>query len=139
MRRLATGGRIHNDAALAPQTDFRHRAPRSIPELTVTQSKPPASDIRQFPRHRFEDKVVVRNLAGEDCRTKDLSAGGVGVTSTRALGTGRHVDVAFLDCNVLVRGVIRHEREIEAQWHIGIQFLQPQHELMDVTVELAQR
>jgi hypothetical protein len=91
------------------------------------------SDSRKYIRHAFTGTVQLRDGDGFEFRAVDLSAGGVGFLSLRPLGIGSVVDVTFLDRSVVVRGVIRFEQEAHPhRWRIGIQFAQPQHELLAV-------
>lgn len=95
------------------------------------------ADLRRSGRHAFSAPVNLRDRNGEEFSAIDLSAEGVSLISSRPLGTGRTLDLAFLDGSMVVRGGIRNEREVmRARWRIGIQFLQPQPELLEVALSV---
>jgi hypothetical protein len=93
------------------------------------------ADIRMNERKSFLGSVHMRDSDVLEYRAVDLSVGGVGMIGTRRLGVGRVVEVAFLNRGMVVKGVIRSERESALpRWRIGIQFLQPQPELLAVAL-----
>ena len=93
------------------------------------------AEVRLHKRHPFLATVHLRGIEGEAFQAVDLSVGGVGLIGSRRLGVGRLVDVAFLNRSMVVKGIIRAERESGLpRWRIGIQFLQPQPELLEVAL-----
>jgi hypothetical protein len=100
------------------------------------------SEARKFPRIPFEGTVYLNDTEeetdGDGVRACDLSLGGLSVLCFRTVGMGREVDLDFLERNVRVRGVTRHEAPgpRATVWRIGIQFSEPQPELVEVILSL---
>jgi hypothetical protein len=103
--------------------------------MTAMRNQP--EEARQHRRLPFRGAVHLQDRYGDVLRAFDLSEGGVGVHSDRPQGIGQRVEVVLLDGNVRVKGVIRYELQTQAHgWRIGIQFLQPQPELLAVALAL---
>jgi PilZ domain len=98
-------------------------------------------EARRFPRMLFNGEIDLNDPNGDtdgsSVRASDLSAGGLRVYCLTALGTGRRVEMAFLQRNVRVHGITRHESPgPKFGWHVGIEFTEPQPELVEVIERL---
>ncbi len=108
------------------------------PKMTPSPSAQPAamkqdSDARRYARRPYAGLVVCVDDEECDLASLDLSAGGVGVLSTRSFAVGQKVTLAFLKRNVQVEGVVRRVRLVySCDWQVGIAFSHPQNELVDV-------
>jgi hypothetical protein len=91
-------------------------------------------EARRWLRRAFVGKVFLEEQGGEEFPAVELSAGGIGIRCPRRLGPGRMVELAFLDRAVSVKGIVRHETPQQSEWRIGIEFLQPQPDLVDVVL-----
>ena len=99
---------------------------------------PAASELRKFKRFPFTGTVQLRDDDDFEYRGVDLSAGGVGFLSLRPFGVGSAIDVMFLRRSVVVKGVIRFQREaMPHRWRVGVEFNQPQPELLEVAGALS--
>lgn len=99
-----------------------------------TQREPAAraEERRRVQRHPYTDPVRLRNgvvLDGDGC---DVSEGGVGVLLAAPVHPGTAVDVIFIGNEVFVEGVVRHSRPVEGGYRVGVAFLQPEPELVEV-------
>lgn len=112
--------------------------PNSSDAPTRSTGAPPfPADVRRHSRHAFSGPVQLPDRDGQEFDAVDLSVEGVSLISPQPLGAGSNVDLAFLNGSMVVRGGIRNEREIvPARWRIGIQFLQPQPELLEVALSV---
>jgi hypothetical protein len=94
-------------------------------------------EARRFRRYPFPGVVRLNERPEQALRACDLSASGVGLHSREPLGVGRTVEVVLLDSSVRIKGVVRHEAPAAALgWRIGIEFAQPQPELLAVALSL---
>jgi hypothetical protein len=94
------------------------------------------SDNRRFPRQAYVGGVFLEDqnkARGEELMAFNLSQSGVGLHSPRQLGTGSPVELSFLGRNMSVKGVVRREAGGKP-WQIGVEFNQPQPELVDVAL-----
>ena len=124
---LAIGGPHHGAGAVTPYPPSERIRPPKSPSRKA--------EVRQYDRQAFLGTVHLPGLGNEEFRALDLSMGGVTLIGARRLGIGRTVEVAFLNRSMVVKGVIRAERESALpRWRIGIQFLQPQPELLSVAL-----
>ncbi len=104
---------------------------------------PPVQDSkrgsRRSVRFPYRSRVDVEGYDGETFGATDLSSCGVRLKSPRRLGGRGLVVVVFLKRNISVEGVVRHESPTpDSGWDIGVQFLQPQPELLAVALSIAE-
>ena len=103
----------------------------------VTVDQVQRKDTRRHRRFPFRGVVQLQGRYGETLHAFDLSVGGVGIYSDRALGIARTIEVVLWDGSVRVRGVVRYELQTKGRgWRIGIQFAEPQPELLAVALSL---
>ena len=98
---------------------------------TDTRINPP--DSRRHPRHPYSGRVSCREAQESEMAALDISAGGVGLLSSRPFKIGQPITLTFLGDSVQVKGVIARVRPVfSCDWLMGIAFLQEQPELIDV-------
>ena len=90
-------------------------------------------ELRRFARHPYPGRVRdVKNPNGEFAAL-DLSAGGVGLLSSTRPEIGQSMVLAFLGGTIAVKGVVTNVRPGRwRDWRVGVAFLQPEHELVEV-------
>jgi hypothetical protein len=95
-----------------------------------------SSETRRQPRRAYSGRVL-RSDDGREFAALDLSAEGVGLLSSEPLRAGQHVELAFLDGSIVVKGSVCHVRHVDQKvWRVGIDFLQDEHELAEVALAL---
>jgi hypothetical protein len=108
------------------------------PNVAMESSRTPQQELRSVVRHLFQRPVSLKGVFAEELDALNLSLRGIGIRSPLRLGEGRLVELAFLERSVSVRGVVRHETKTESSdLLIGIEFLDPQPELVEVALLLS--
>lgn len=106
---------------------------------TVPPAHDPKRGTRRSVRFPYSSRVDVEGYDGETFGATDLSTCGVRLKSPRRLGGQGLVVLVFLKRNISVQGVVRHETPApDSGWDIGVQFLQPQPELLAVALSVSQ-
>ena len=82
------------------------------------------AEHRRSLRHAGRDEVVQLNLRGSTIRGRlvNISHDGIAVLLPQIVTTGAHVDFACGDLEVAGSGTVRHVREREGRYMLGIQF-----------------
>ena len=113
------------NAAFAPSTRYTvNRKPVDSPSR---------EERRVHTRRPFSGQVQILGMQNGETAALDLSVSGVGLLSSRLLSMGQVVDLSFLGRSVQVTGVVQRVRPVfSCDWHVGIQFMEPQPELAEV-------
>jgi hypothetical protein len=107
---------------------------RQLPPIGAGPGQPgDGAELRRFARYPYPGRVRSVNDGNREMAALDLSAGGVGLLSAQQLEIGRLMVLAFLGGTVAVKGVVSSVRPGRwRDWRVGIAFLQPEHELVEV-------